>query len=107
MSAAPVPDDAMEVNVLCEEQLDQPDVETFFDRAGEFYDHYTGEGLDRDATTVAGIRAELTQMQEFGVFEWKRRTEKPAAVISRKVSKSRTRQLASHDVSVAFFHAWL
>ena len=28
-------------------------------------------------------------------------------VISRMVSKSRTRQLASHDVSVAFFHAWL
>ena len=28
-------------------------------------------------------------------------------VISRMVSKGRTRQLASHDVSVAFFHAWL
>ena len=39
----------------------------FFDAAGEFYDHYTGEILDRDAT-IAGIRAELTQMQEFGVF---------------------------------------
>ena len=69
MSAAPVPDDAMEVNALCEEQIDQPDVEAFFDRAGEFYDHYTGEVLDRDATT-AGIRAGLTPMQEFGVFEW-------------------------------------
>ena len=28
-------------------------------------------------------------------------------VLSRMVSKSRTRQFASHDVSVAFFHAWL
>ena len=28
-------------------------------------------------------------------------------VISRKMSKGRTRQLASHDVSVAFIHAWL
>ena len=77
MSAAAVTYDAMEVNALCGEQIDQPDVEAFFDRAGEFYDHYTGEVLDRDATT-AGIRAELTQMQEFGVFEWTRRTEKPA-----------------------------
>ena len=142
MSAAPVPDDAVEVNALCEEQIDQPDVEVFFDRASEFCDHYTGEVLDRDAT-IAGIR-ELTQMQEFGVFVWRRRTEKPAAakgdevrsrivarqfadgvfapehhagtpptwalelvISSTMVSKSRTRQLASHDVSVAFFHAWL
>ena len=126
-------------------------MEAFFDRAGEFYDHHTDEVLDRDAT-IAGIRAELTQMQEFEVFGWKRRTEKLAAekiistkmfhktkgndirsrtvarefadgvfapehhastlptwalklVISRMVSKSRTRQLASHDASVAFFHA--
>ena len=138
MSAAPVPDDAMEIDTLCEEQIDRLFVEAFFDTAGEFYDHYTDEVLDRDAT--------------FGVFEWKRRTEKPAAekiistkmfhkakgdevrsrivarefadgvfalerhagtpstwalklVISRMVSKSRTRQLESHDVSVAFFHA--
>ena len=28
-------------------------------------------------------------------------------VISRMMSKGRTRQLASHDVSIAFFHAWL
>ena len=28
-------------------------------------------------------------------------------VLSRMVSKGRTRQFASHDVSVAFFHAWL
>ena len=28
-------------------------------------------------------------------------------VLSRVVSKSRTRQFSSHDVSVAFFHAWL
>ena len=93
-------------------------------------------------------------MQEFGVFEWKRKSEKPPnekvistkmfheaqgdevrsrivawefadgvfapehhagtpptwalkLVISRMMSKSRTRQLVSHDVSVAFFHAWL
>ena len=93
-------------------------------------------------------------MQEFGVFEWKRKSEKPPnekvistkmfhkakgdevrsrivarefadgvfapehhagtpptwalkLVISRMMSKGRTRQLASHDVSVAFFHAWL
>ena len=109
--------------------------------------------FDRDAT-IAGIRAALTQMQEFGVFEWKRKSEKPPnekvtstkmfhkakgdevwsrivarefadgvfapehhagtpptwalkLVISRMMSKGRTRQLASHDVSVAFFHAWL
>ena len=31
MSAAPVPDDAMEVNMLCEEQIDQPDVEAFLE----------------------------------------------------------------------------
>ena len=31
----------------------------------------------------------------------------PLLVISRMMSKGRTRQLASHDVSVAFFHAWL
>ena len=120
--------------------------------AGEFYDHYTGEILDRDAT-IAGIRTELTQMQEFGVFEWKRKSEKPpnekvtstkmfhkakgddvrSRIVAREfadgvfapehhagtpptwalklvislVSKGRTRQLASHDVSVAFFHAWL
>ena len=68
MGTAPVPEDAIEVNALCEEPVDPPDMEAFFDAAGEFYDHYTGEILDRDAT-VAGIRAELTQMQEFGVFE--------------------------------------
>ena len=28
-------------------------------------------------------------------------------VISRMMSKGRTRQLAPHEVSVAFFHAWL
>ena len=28
-------------------------------------------------------------------------------VISRMMSRGRTRQLASHYVSVAFFHAWL
>ena len=125
----------------------------FFDAASEFDDHFTGEILDRDAT-IAGIRAELTQMQEFGVFEWKRKSEKATQreshqhedvpqsqgrrgpvkncgtkyadgvfapehhagtpptwalklVISRMMSKGRTRQLASHDVSVAFFHAWL
>ena len=118
----------------------------FFDRAGEFYDHNTDEILDRDAT-IAGIRPELAQMQEFGVFEWKRRSEKPVGervistkmfhkakgdevrsrivapehangvfapehhagtpptwalklVISRMMSQSRTRQCASHDVSV-------
>ena len=68
MSEKRVPDDAMEINALCEEQVDQPNFERFFDKAGEFYDHYTGEILDRDAT-IAGIRAELAQMQEFGVFE--------------------------------------
>ena len=109
--------------------------------------------LDRDAT-IAGLRAELTQMQEFGVFERKRKSEKPPneevtstkmfrkakgdeirsrivardyadgvfapehyagtpptwalkLVISRMMSKGRSRQLASHDVSVALFHAWL
>ena len=152
-ASVPVPEDAMEVNVLCEEAVDAPNMEAFFDAAGEFYDHYIGEILDRDATIV-GIRAELTQMHEFGVFEWKRKSEKPRnekvistkmfhkakgnevrsrivarvfadgvvaaehhagtpptwalkLVISRMVSKGRTRQLASHDVSVAFFHAWL
>ena len=72
----PVPEDAMEVNALCEELVDPPDMEAFFDAAGEFHDHYTGEIMDRDAT-IAGIRAELTQMQEIGVFEWRRRSEKP------------------------------
>ena len=72
----PMPEDAMEVTALCEEIVDPPDMEAFFDAAGEFYDHNTGEILDRDAT-IAGIRAELTQMQEFGVFEWKRKSEKP------------------------------
>ena len=113
-------------------------MEAFLDAASEFYDHYTGEILDRDAT-IAGIRAELTQMQEFGMLEWKRKSEKPPTekVISTKIfdkakgdevrsrivastlptwamklvirmmSRGRTRQLASHDVSVAFFHAWL
>ena len=46
-------------NALCEETVDPPDMEAFFDAAGEFYDHYTGEMLDRDVT-IAGIRAELT-----------------------------------------------
>ena len=72
----PVPEDAMEVHALCEETVDPPDMEACFDAASEFYDHYTGEILDRDAT-IAGIRAELTQMQEFGVLEWKRKSEKP------------------------------
>ena len=153
MSEEQTPDSAMEINALCEEQINPPDLEAFFDKAGEFYDHYTGEILVRDAT-IAGIRAELAQMQEFGVFEWKRSSEKPVGekvisskmfhkakgdevrsrivarqyadgvfapehhagtpptwalklVLSRMVSKSRTRQFASHDVSVAFFHAWL
>ena len=153
MSEEQTPDSAMEINALCEEQINPPDLEAFFDKAGEFYDHYTGEILDRDAT-IAGIRAELAQMQEFGVFEWKRSSEKPVGekvisskmfhkakgdevrsrivarqcadgvfapehhagtpptwalklVLSRMVSMSRTRQFASHDVSVAFFHAWL
>ena len=81
-----VPEHAMEVNTLCEETLDPPVVQAFFGAAGEFYDHHTGEILDRDATT-AGIRAELTQMQEIGVFEWKRKPEKPPneKVISTKM----------------------
>ena len=61
-------------------------MEAFFDRACEFYDHYSGEILDRRAT-IAGIRAELTQMEEFGVFDWKRRSEKPVGerIISTKM----------------------
>ena len=106
------------------------------------------------ALVDATIVAELKQMQEFGVFEGKRRSDKPPnekvistkmfhkakgdevrsrivarefadgvfvpehhagtpptwalkLVISRMMSQGRTRQLASHDVSVAFFHAWL
>ena len=31
-----VPDDAMEVDALCEEAVSQPDMEAFFDKAGEF-----------------------------------------------------------------------
>ena len=61
MGTVPVPENVV---ALCEEPVDPPDKESFFDAAGEFYDHYTGEILDRDAT-IAGIRA--TQMQEFGV----------------------------------------
>ena len=82
----PVPEDAMAVNAFCEETVDPPDMEAFFDAAGEFYDHYTGETLDRDAT-IAGIRAERTQMQEFGVFDWKRKSGKPPneKVISTKM----------------------
>ena len=82
----PVPEDAMEVNAFCEETVDPPDMEAFFEAAGEIHDHYTGEILDRDATIV-GIRAELTQMQEFGVFERKRKSEKPPneKVISTKM----------------------
>ena len=84
----PVPEDALEVNALCEETVDPLDMEAFFflTQPARFYDHYTGEILDRDAT-VAGIRAELTQMQEFGVLEWKRKSEKPPneKVISTKM----------------------
>ena len=86
-------EDAMEVNALCEKTVDPPDMEAFFDAAGECYDHYTGESLDRDATIV-GIRAELTQMQEFGKFEWKRKSEKPPNDKSHKhedVSQSQRR----------------
>ena len=43
----PVPEDAMEVNALCEEPVDPPDMEAFFDAAGDFYDHYSGEILMR------------------------------------------------------------
>ena len=70
----------------CEEIVGLPDMEAFFDAAGEFYDYYTGEILDRDARIV-GIRGELTQMQEFEVFEWKRKSEKPSneKVISTKM----------------------
>ena len=75
METVPVPEDAMDVNALCEEFVDPPDMDAFFDVAGEFYDHYTGQILDRDAT-IAGIRAELTQMKEYGVCEWKRKPEK-------------------------------
>ena len=71
-----VPEDAMEVIALCEETVDPPDMAAFVGAAGEFHDHYTGEILDRDST-IAGIRVELTQMQEFGVFRWKRKSEKP------------------------------
>ena len=70
------------------EPVDQSDMEAFFffDTAGEFYDCYTGGILDRDAT-IAGIRAELTQMQAFGVFEKKRKSQKPPKekVISTKM----------------------
>ena len=70
----------------CEEIVGLPDMEAFFDAAGEFYDYYTGEIMDRDATIV-GIRDEFTQMQEFEVFEWKRKSEKPSneKVISTKM----------------------
>ena len=148
-----MPEDAMEINASCEESADPSDREAFFDAVSEFHDHYTAEILDRDAT-IAGIRAELTQMQEFVVFEWKRKSEKSSnekvirtmmfhkvkrdelrsriatreyavgvfapehhagtpptwalkLVTSSMMSKERTRQLASYDMSVAFFHAWL
>ena len=67
----PVPEDAVEVNALSEEPVDPPDMEAFF------------------YATVAGTRAELTQMQEFGVFEWKRKSEKPPneKVIRTKITK--------------------
>ena len=90
----PVPEVAMEINALCEVTVDPPDMEAFFDAAGEFYDHYTGEILDRDAT-IAGIRAERTQMQEFGVFEWKRKSEKPP--IEKKVISTKMFHKAKGD----------
>ena len=61
-----MPEDATEVKALCEEPVDPPDMEAFVDAAGEFYDHCTGEILDRDAT-IAEIRAVLTQMQDLNV----------------------------------------
>ena len=64
MSEEQTPDSAMEINALCEEQINQPDLEAIFDKAGEFYDHHTGEILDQDAT-IAAIRAEVeTQLRE-------------------------------------------
>ena len=132
--------------------LTNPIWRRFFDNTVDFYDHYTGEILNPNAT-VAGIRAEPMQMQEFGVFEWKRKSEKLVdervistkmfhkakgdegdrslwhertqmefapkhhagtpptwalkLVNSRMMSKGCARQLASHDLLVAFFHAWL
>ena len=76
----------------------------FFDAAGEFYDQCTGEILDRDATN-AGIRAELTQMQEFGVFEWKRKSENPPneKVISTKMfDKAKGDEVGSRIVAREF-----
>ena len=83
----PVPEDAMEVNALCEETLDPPDMEAFFDAAGEFTITTLGDILVRDAT-IAGIRAER-------VFEWNRKSEKPPneKVISNEdVSQSQGRR---------------
>ena len=151
----PVPEDAMEVDALCEESVDPSDMAKRFSvQPVSSMITPLREILDRDAT-IAGIRAEPTQMQLFGVFAWKRTSPRnhpvrkssarrcstkpmdtkfgqelwhestlmqclhlsttPALhphralklVISRMMSKGRTRQPASHDVSVAFFHAWL
>ena len=48
METGSTPGDEMEVNALCEERIDQPDMEAFFDTAGEFYDHCSnlGSGCD-------------------------------------------------------------
>ena len=136
-SPVPEPEDAMEVNALCEESVDPPDMEAFFDAAGGFYDHYTGEILLRCKSSEWKRKSEKppnekvisTKMfhqdkgdevrsrivaREYadGVSAPEHRTGTPATwalklVISGMMSKGRTRQLASHDVSVAFFHAWL
>ena len=101
MSEEQTPGSAVEINALCEEQINQPDLEAFFDKAGEFYDHYTGEILGRDAT-IAGIRAELAQMQEFGVFEWKRSSEKPVGekiISSKKFHKAKGDEVRSRIVA--------
>ena len=65
-------------------------MDSFFEKAGEFYDHYTSEVLDRDAA-VAGIKEELGEMTDFQVFERRRRADKPPGepLLSTKVFRQR------------------
>ncbi|CAK0826196.1 unnamed protein product [Prorocentrum cordatum] len=106
--------EAATLGALCEEEAPAP---TFDEKpfAGGFHDQCTGEVFPKELV-LEGVKRELDEMEEFDVTVWKKRSEKPPGapstwalklVISRLASRGESRQLASHDISAAFFHAQL
>ena len=96
METASVQRDAMRVSSMRGECVDQPDMEACFDTAGECHDCDAGQAPSWNVT-VAGIRAESTQMQKYEMFKRRRKSKRSPTetVISTKTFHKAKRETRS------------